>query len=58
MLKSNRAATHKVSWSIFTDLNGYIFNIVGGESKVNFKNMFLGSDKMAAIEYNEHQPYR
>ena len=32
MLKSNMAATQKVSWSIFADLSGYIFNIVGEES--------------------------
>ena len=32
MLKSNMAATQKVSWSIFTELSGYVFNIVGEES--------------------------
>ena len=41
MLKSNMAATQKVSWSIFTDLSGYIFNIVGEESNGYFKKHCL-----------------
>ena len=37
MLKSNMAATQKVSWSLFTDFSDYIFNIVGEETNGSLK---------------------